>query len=96
MPHLEAVVAAVSRGLARGRETFNVDSRILLCTLIGQDTAEEVLNLCERTRDLGVVGIDTASACMGTDVRDEVPEDGKEPEIFRRAKQVCLILNNLI
>jgi len=88
MPHLEGVVGAISRGLEQGRQEFGVDSNILLCTLIGQNTAEEVLDLCQRTRNLGVVAIDTASACDGKKNEDEVPKDGREPGVFQRAAQV--------
>lgn len=88
LPHLQQVIDSIAFGLRRGGEDYGVDSRIILCTLIGDNTAEETLKLCEMTKDLGVVAIDTASKFDKSRNTDEVPKGGIEQAVFQRAKEV--------
>ncbi|KAJ4427171.1 hypothetical protein ANN_24787, partial [Periplaneta americana] len=55
------VIQAVNRGHARGEAEFHIKVRSILCTLVGTNKALEVLQLCQKFRNEGVVGIDMAA-----------------------------------
>jgi adenosine deaminase len=61
-PALSEVVQAVNRGLARGEKSFNIKVRSILCTLVGQNQAPDILKLCELFQNEGVIGIDMAAS----------------------------------
>lgn len=79
------VIASIQRGFDRAENDFGIKARHILCTLIGNNTAEEVLQLCQIHRDKGVVAIDTAGTYIDTDNNDEVPLNTKEAEVFAQA-----------
>lgn len=57
----ESVVEAVNKGLKRGQEDFGIVTRTILSCIRGKpEWSEEILNLCIKFRDSGVVGIDIA------------------------------------
>lgn len=60
-PALSDVVRAVNRGHARGEQSFNIKVRSILCTLVGQNQALDILELSQIFQNEGVVGIDMAS-----------------------------------
>jgi len=54
-------VRAVNSGYARGEQSFNIKVRSILCTLVGQNQALDILQLSQLFQNEGVVGIDMAS-----------------------------------
>ena len=71
------VVAAISKGLARGQKDFGVKARQILCTLRGcQEYSESILQLAVDHASNGVVGIDMAgsvsSAAESIDPADQL------------------------
>lgn len=81
---LSEVVRAVNRGLARGKTSFNIKVRSILCTLVGQKQAPDVLRLSQIFQNEGVVGIDMASPAYSSE-HIEVPDSGPEMEAFQLA-----------
>jgi Adenosine/AMP deaminase. len=61
-PALSEVVRAVNRGHARGETEFNIKVRSILCALVGQNQAPDILSLSQIFQNEGVVGIDMASS----------------------------------
>lgn len=86
--NLDEVIASVYRGFQRGERDFGIKIRTILCTLIGNDTAEEVLKLCQLHRDKGIVAIDTAGLSSDTNKQDEVPLNMTEQRVFLQAAQL--------
>ena len=55
------IVEAVIRGFKSGEAQHGLTARILLCCIRGLDQfSEDVLRLCVKYRDMGVVGMDIA------------------------------------
>lgn len=88
--NLSEVIAAVTRGFQRGEADFKIKIRSILCTLIGNNTAQETLQLYQYHREKGIVGIDTAGTFTDTDQQDEVPLDTDEAVVFQQAAQLGL------
>jgi len=82
---LSDVVRAVNLGFARGEKSFNIKVRSILCALVGENQAPEVLELSQIFQNEGVVGIDMASPADGTGEHIEVPDSGVEVEAFQSA-----------
>ena len=76
------VVEAVNRGLKRGQEDFGIVTRTILSCIRGKpEWSEEILNLCIKYRNSGVVGIDIAGDEAGeVTIKDE--EQGKAHIIY--------------
>jgi adenosine deaminase len=66
-PALSEVVQAVNRGHARGEQSFNIKVRSILCALVGQNQASDVLTLSQIFQNEGVVGIDMASPAASSE-----------------------------
>ena len=59
------VVEAVLRGFKAGEAAYGLTARVLLCCIRGLDQfSEDVLRLCVKYRDQGVVGMDIAGNCI--------------------------------
>jgi adenosine deaminase len=56
----QQIVAAVLRGLERGREDFGVTSGLLICAMRNMDVSLEMAELAVDFRERGVVGFDLA------------------------------------
>jgi len=82
---LSDVVRAVNRGHARGEQSFNIKVRSILCTLVGQNQALDILELSQIFQNEGVVGIDMASPAYDSSQFVEVPDSGVEVEAFQSA-----------
>uniref|UniRef100_A0A7E4ZR77 Adenosine deaminase n=1 Tax=Panagrellus redivivus TaxID=6233 RepID=A0A7E4ZR77_PANRE len=68
----QGVIEAVKRGLDRGEKDFNVKARSILCCIRGyEDWNNEVLELAEKNKHLGVVSIDVAGCAHGADEQYE-------------------------
>jgi len=81
-PH--QVVEAVNQGFQRGKVAFGVDVRSLLCCMRRMASfSPEVIQLCIRYRDQGVVGIDLAGD--ETIVDDDHPDDPLHIQAFKEA-----------
>jgi len=74
----ESVVEAVNKGLKRGQEDFGIVTRTILSCIRGKpEWSEEILNLCIRFRDSGVVGIDIAGDEAGEGTIKEEDQEGR-------------------
>ena len=72
---------AVSRGLKRGEKDFNIQARIILCTIKGQDGwSTDVVRMATEFASEGVVAIDIAG--------DESVYSEEEKAAFEKAKQL--------
>src|SRR5262245_34753370 len=58
--HRDGVVAAVLKGLERGRREFGVDYGLIICAMRNMKTSEEMAELAVDFRDRGVIGFDLA------------------------------------
>ena len=58
--HWDEVVAAVLKGLDRGRKDFGVEYGLILCAMRNMNLSEEMAELAVDFRDRGVVGFDLA------------------------------------
>ncbi|XP_076029413.1 adenosine deaminase-like isoform X2 [Oratosquilla oratoria] len=93
-PRPEEVLEAILRGLQRGEEEFGTKARVLLtCIREFPECSWEILDLCERYRERGVVGIDVAgNESLLSDRLDaaedpaQVLRDDVHAQIFRAAK----------
>ncbi|KAK6629944.1 hypothetical protein RUM43_003765 [Polyplax serrata] len=85
---LGEVIAAVYKGFTRGQRDFNIEVRSILCTLIGNNTAGEVLELYQQHTDKGLVGLDIAALFSETKNMDEVPLKTEEARVFQEAKKL--------
>jgi adenosine deaminase len=56
----QQVVAAVLKGLERGRADFGITSRLIICAMRNMDVSLEMAELAVDFRDRGVVGFDLA------------------------------------
>merc|ERR1712038_53342 len=76
------VIEAVNRGLAKGSAEFGIIMRSILCCMRHVPAWDmEVLELCQKYRDAGVVGIDLAG--------DEINFPNKDRmAVFKKAKEV--------
>jgi adenosine deaminase len=64
-----SIVEAVSRGLERGQQDFNVTVRsILTCRRGDPDWCQDILQLATEFKDRGVVGIDVTGNALDPDV----------------------------
>ncbi|XP_076029898.1 adenosine deaminase-like [Oratosquilla oratoria] len=93
-PRPEEVLEAILRGLQRGEEEFGTKARVLLtCIREFPECSWEILDLCERYRERGVVGIDlSGNESLLSDRLDaaedpaQVLRDDVHAQIFRAAK----------
>ncbi|CAL1283546.1 unnamed protein product [Larinioides sclopetarius] len=70
----EKVVECVNRGLQKGCDRFGVDIRSILCSIRGRPAwSKEVVELCQKYRDDGIVAMDIAGDNEG--VVDTSEED---------------------
>lgn len=86
--NLGGVINAVYKGFQRGEKDFKIKVRSILCTLIGNNTAREVLRLYQQHSDKGLVGLDVAALFSETNKQDEVPLDTEEAKVFQEAKKL--------
>ncbi|CAF1194587.1 unnamed protein product [Adineta ricciae] len=78
----EQVVQAVNKGLHRGIKEFSVDVRTILCCIRQHpEWSMEVVDLAEKYRSAGVVGIDIAGDEHNYPIAPHVPA-------FKRARQL--------
>ena len=56
----QQVVAAVLKGMERGRKDFGISSRLIICAMRNMDVSLEMAELAVDFRDRGVVGFDLA------------------------------------
>src|ERR1700758_2158966 len=56
----QQVVAAVLKGMERGRKDFGISSRLIICAMRNMDVSLEIAELAVDFRDRGVVGFDLA------------------------------------
>jgi len=88
------VVEAVNRGLKRGQEDFGIVTRTILSCIRGKpEWSEEILNLCIKYRNSGVVGIDIAGDEAGeVTIKDEEQEgrmlDKEDIAVFEKAAEL--------
>ncbi|KAK7866375.1 hypothetical protein R5R35_003297 [Gryllus longicercus] len=86
---LSDVVRAVNRGFARAEASEGIKARSILCVLNGMGIAADILSLCDRFRDDGVVGIDMAAPSnMRTKDYEEVPLTPEELQAFQTAARL--------
>ncbi|XP_067005028.1 adenosine deaminase isoform X2 [Anabrus simplex] len=85
---LGEVIQAVTRGFHKGEELFGIKVRTILCSINGMGTANDVLQLCQKFRGEGVVGMDLAGNCM-SDLKPyvEVPLNPEELHAFEEARK---------
>lgn len=79
----EEVLKCIIKGLNKGQKDFNIKAKIILCCIRGHpEWSENVLDLCVKYKNDGVVGIDIAG--------DEAQElaSFSDIEIFKKAKEL--------
>ncbi|XP_023235732.1 adenosine deaminase-like [Centruroides sculpturatus] len=79
----EEVLNSVIKGMNKGQKDFNIKTKIILCCIRGHpEWSQEVLDLCEKYQNDGVVGIDIAG--------DEAQElaSPTDIEIYKKAKEL--------
>ena len=74
---LESIVEAVNKGLKKGEEDFGIIVRTILSCIRGKpEWSQDILNLCIKFKDSGVVGIDIAGDEAGEEtIKDEEQGD---------------------
>jgi len=83
------IVEAVLRGFKAGEEAYGLTARVLLCCIRGLDQfSEDVLRLCVKYRDQGVVGMDIAGDEEGLDPADPDMFDPMTIKVFNEAKEL--------
>ena len=83
----EHVVQAVCETFKEGEQLYGVKARVILCCIIGMppEIAQEILELCQRFKNEGVVGIDIAGD-EATIVGDMYNE--QEKQVFSEARRL--------
>jgi len=83
------VVEAVLRGFKRGEEEFGVVARVILCCIRGlPQFSEDVLRLCVKYKEKGVVGMDIAGDEEGLDPKDADMFEPSTYKVFEEAKKL--------
>jgi len=83
------VVEAALRGFKAGEEAYGLTARVLLCCIRGLDQfSEDVLRLCVKYRDQGVVGMDIAGDEEGLDPSDPDMFNPTTIKVFTEAKEL--------
>jgi len=83
------IVEAALRGFKRGETQYGVVARILLCCIRGLGQfSEDVLRLCVKYKDEGVVGIDIAGDEEGLDPSNPDMFEPITYEVFQEAKDL--------
>eukprot|EP00090_Calanus_glacialis_P045899 TRINITY_DN8773_c0_g1_i1.p1 TRINITY_DN8773_c0_g1~~TRINITY_DN8773_c0_g1_i1.p1 ORF type:complete len:394 (-),score=134.85 TRINITY_DN8773_c0_g1_i1:335-1516(-) len=83
------IVEAVLRGFKAGEEEYGLTARVLLCCIRGLDQfSEDVLRLCVKYRDQGVVGMDIAGDEEGLDPNDPDMFNPTTIKVFTEAKEL--------
>ena len=83
------IVEAVLRGFKEGEAKYALTARVLLCCIRGLDQfSEDVLRLCNKYRDQGVVGIDIAGDEEGLDPSDPDMFDPMTVKVFTEAAEL--------
>jgi len=83
------VVEAVLRGFKQGEQEFGVVARVLLCCIRGlPQFSEDILRLCVKYKDQGVVGIDIAGDEEGLDPKDDDMFEPSTYKVFAEAKKL--------
>jgi len=86
---VDDVVETVLKGFKLGEEQFGVTARVLLCCIRGLDQfSEDVLRLCDKYRDKGVVGIDIAGDEEGLKAGDPELFSPSDIKVFEKAKRL--------
>ena len=83
----EHVIQVVCDAFKEGESKYGVKARIILCCIIGMppEIAQDVLQLCQRFKDQGVVGIDIAgdeATIVGDMYNDQ------EKQVFAEARRL--------
>jgi len=82
------IVEAVLRGFKDGEAKYGVTARAILCCIRGLDQfSEDVLRLCVKYKEQGVVGLDIAGDEEGLDPSDEFMFDPLTIKVFNEAKE---------
>ena len=83
----EHVIPTVCAAFKEGESKYGVKARIILCCIIGMppEVAQETLELCQRFKDDGVVGVDIAGD-EATIVGDMYNE--QEKQVFSEARRL--------
>jgi len=83
------VVEAVLRGFKAGEAAYGLTARVLLCCIRGLDQfSEDVLRLCVKYRDQGVVGMDIAGDEEGLNPEDPDMFNPTTIKVFTEAKEL--------
>ena len=83
------IVEAVIRGFKSGEAQHGLTARILLCCIRGLDQfSEDVLRLCVKYKEQGVVGIDIAGDEEGLDPTQENMFDPVTIRVFNEAREL--------
>jgi len=83
------IVEAVLRGFKSGEAQHGLTARVLLCCIRGLDQfSEDVLRLCVKFRDQGVVGMDIAGDEEGLDPAQENMFDPVTIKVFNEARDL--------
>jgi len=83
------IVEAVLRGFKAGEEAYGLTARVLLCCIRGFDQfSEDVLRLCVKYKDQGVVGMDIAGDEEGLDPNDPDMFNPTTIKVFTEAKEL--------
>jgi len=84
----DEIVEAVLRGFKDGEEQYGVTARAILCCIRGLNQfSEDVLRLCVKYKDQGVVGMDIAGDEEGLDPKEEFMFDPETIKVFNEAKE---------
>jgi len=83
------IVETVLKGFAAGEEAFGLTARVLLCCIRGLDQfSEDVLRLCVKYREKGVVGMDIAGDEEGLNPKDPDMFSPTTIKVFNEAKEL--------
>jgi len=86
---VDDVVETVLKGFKRGEAEYGVTARAILCCIRGLDMfSKDVLRLCDKYRDAGVVGIDIAGDEEGLKAGDQELFAASDIAVFKEAKRL--------
>jgi len=85
------ILEAVLRGLQRGQAEFGVTVRVILCCIRGlPHLNKDVLRLCEKYKDKGVVAMDIAGDEGGLENSESAMFDKNVVATFDEARRLCV------
>jgi len=88
---VDDVLEAVLRGFQKGEAELGVTIRTLLCCIRGiPQFNKDILRLCEKYKDKGVVGIDIAGDEGGLKQEEALMFDQSVVELFDEARRLCI------